>query len=68
MSSINFSGVGKMNTFVLLPNRNGSYEYIQAYPAEVTDDYIGKDAKEIIETIQNKVLELLDNHCNNITQ
>ena len=68
MPSINFSGVGKMNTFVLLPNRNGSYEYVQAYPADITDDYIGKEAKEIIETIQNKVLELLDNHSNNPTQ
>ena len=68
MPSINFSGVGKMNTFVLLPNRNGSYEYVQAYPADVTDDYIGKEAKEIIETIQNKVLELLDNHSKNPTQ
>lgn len=68
MSSINFSGVGKMNTFVLLPNRNGSYEYVQAYPADVTDDYIGKEAKEIIETIQNKVLELLNNHSKNPTQ
>lgn len=68
MPSINFSGVGKMNTFVLLPNRNGSYEYVQAYPADVTDDYIGKEAKEIIETIQNKVLELLDDHSKNPTQ
>lgn len=68
MSSINFSGVGKMNTFVLLPNRNGSYEYVQAYPADITDDYIGKDAKELIKTIQNKVLELLDNHSKNPTQ
>lgn len=68
MPSINFSGVGKMNTFVLLPNRNGSYEYIQAYPADITDDYIGKDAKELIKTIQNKVLELLDNHSKNPTQ
>lgn len=68
MPSINFSGVGKMNTFVLLPNRNGSYEYVQAYPAEITDDYIGKEAKEIIETIQNRILELLDNHSKNPTQ
>lgn len=68
MPSINFSGVGKMNTFVLLPNRNGSYEYVQAYPADVTDNYIGKEAKEIIEAIQNKVLELLDAHSKNPTQ
>lgn len=68
MPSINFSGVGKMNTFVLLPNRNGSYEYVQAYPADITDDYIGNDAKELIKTIQNKVLELLDNHSKNPTQ
>lgn len=68
MPSINFSGVGKMNTFVLIPNRNGSYEYVQSYPADITDDYIGKDAKEIIKTIQNKVLELLDNYSKNPTQ
>lgn len=68
MPSINFSGVGKMNTFVLLPNRNGSYEYVQAYPADITDDYIGKEAKEIIEAIQNRVLELLEAHSNNPTQ
>lgn len=68
MPSINFSGVGKMNTFVLLPNRNGSYEYVQAYPTDITDDYIGKEAKEIIEAIQNRVLELLDAHSKNPTQ
>ena len=68
MPSINFSGVGKMNTFVLLPNRNGSYEYVQAYPAETTDDYIGKDAKEIVKAFQNRVLELLDHHSKNPTQ
>ena len=68
MSSIHFSGVGKMNTFVLLPNRNGSYEYVHAYPAETTDDYIGKDAKEIVKAFQNRVLELLDNHSKNPTQ
>ena len=68
MPSINFSGVGKMNTFVLLPNRNGSYEYVHAYPAETTDDYIGKDAKEIVKAFQNRVLELLDNHSKNPTQ
>ena len=68
MPSINFSGVGKMNTFVLLPNRNGSYEYVQAYPADIVDDHIGKEAKEIIKSIQNRILELLDNHSKNPTQ
>lgn len=68
MPSVNFSGVGKMNTFVFLPNRNGSYEYVHAYPAETTDDYIGKDAKEIVKAFQNRVLELLDNHSKNPTQ
>lgn len=68
MPSINFSGVGKMNTFVLLPNRNGSYEYVQAYPADITDNYIGKEAKEIIKAIQNRVLELLEVHSSNPTQ
>lgn len=68
MAPIHFSGVGKMNTFVLLPNRNGSYEYVHAYPAETTDDYIGDDAKEIVKAFQNRVLELLDNHSKNPTQ
>ncbi len=68
MPAIHFSGVGKMNTFVLLPNRNGSYEYIQAYPADITDDYIGKDAKEIIKAIQDRIEELIEAHAKQPTQ
>lgn len=68
MPDIHFSGVGKMNTFVLLPNRNGSYEYVQAYPADITDDYIGKDAKEIIKAIQDRVEQLIDAHAKQPTQ
>lgn len=68
MADIHFSGVGKMNTFVLLPNRNGSYEYVQAYPADITDDYIGKDAKEIIKAIQDRVEQLIETHAKQPTQ
>ncbi len=68
MAAVHFSGVGKMNTFVLLPNRNGSYEYIQSYPADITDDYIGKDAKEIIKAIQDRVEELIEAHAKQPTQ
>lgn len=68
MPAVHFSGVGKMNTFVLLPNRNGSYEYVQAYPADITDDYIGKDAKEIIKAIQDKIEELTEVHAKQPTQ
>lgn len=68
MHDIHFSGVGKMNTFVLLPNRNGSYEYVQAYPADITDDYIGKDAKEIIKAIQDRVEQLIETHAKQPTQ
>ena len=46
------SNVSIGSTFVLIPNRSGNHSYIQAFPAEVTDDYISKDAKEIIKAVK----------------
>lgn len=68
MPSAVFSGVGYRNTFVLIPNRNGNYEYIQAFLADTTDDYIGKDAKEIVDAVHSKFKELLNNYLDNTNQ
>lgn len=63
-----FSGVKSRSTFVLIPNRNGNYEYVQAFPADTIDDYIGKDAKEIVEAVHSKFKELLNNYLDNTNQ
>ena len=63
--NLKFPGVGKGNTFVILPNRNGRPGYAHAYPAKVIDDYIGEDAKEIIKTIHDIIIKLLNEHNNN---
>lgn len=59
------AGVFEANTFVLLPNRSGRPGYVHAYPAEVADDYIGSDAKEIMKAIHDEVNRLLNEHANN---
>lgn len=59
------AGVGSGNTFVIIPNRSGRNGYVQAFPAEVTDDYIGKEAKDIIQAIHDEINRLLDEHSNN---
>lgn len=68
MPSTVFSGVGYRNTFVLIPNRNGNYEYVQAFPADTTDNYIGKNAKEIVDAVHNKFKKLLNNYLDNTNQ
>ena len=59
------AGVGGGNTFVIIPNRSGRPGYVQAFPAEVTDDYIGKEAKDIMTAIHAEINRLLDAHAKN---
>lgn len=58
------SNVSIGSTFVLIPNRSGNHSYIQAFPAEVTDDYISKDAKEIIKAVKSHFNKLLSDYSN----
>lgn len=58
------SNVSVGSTFVLIPNRSGNHSYIQAFPAEVTDDYISKDAKEIIKAVKSHFNKLLTDYSN----
>ena len=59
------AGVGGGNTFVIIPNRSGRPGYVQAFPAEVTDDYIGQEAKDIMTAIHAEINRLLDAHAKN---
>lgn len=65
--NLRFPGVGKGNTFVILPNRSGRPGYVHAYPAEVTADYIGQDAKDILKTIHKEITKLLNEYNNDRT-
>lgn len=58
------SNIAIGNTFVLIPNRSGNHSYIKAFPAEVTDDYISKDAKEIIKAVKSHFNKLLSDFSN----
>lgn len=58
------SNVSIGSTFVLIPNRSGNHSYIQAFPAEVIDDYISKDAKEIIKAVKSHFNKLLSDYSN----
>lgn len=68
MTQQGLSGVGGGNTFVLLPNRSGRPGYVQAFPAGVTDDYIGKEAKDIMKAIHEEINRLLDAHASKPTE
>lgn len=59
------AGVGGGNTFVIIPNRSGRPGYVQAFPAEVTDDYIGQEAKDIVQAVHDEINRLLDTHASN---
>ena len=65
MPSQGLAGVRGGNTFVIIPNRSGRPGYVQAFPAEVTDDYISQEAKDIIKTIHGEINRLLDAHAEN---
>ena len=56
------SKVSPGNTFVLLPNRSGRPGYVQAFPAGVIDDYISKEAKDIIKAVHEEINRLFDAH------
>ena len=63
-----FKGVTKGGyTFVILPNRSGRPGYVHAYPVEVTADYIGQDAKDILKTVHNEITKLLNEYNNDKT-
>ncbi|QOR59867.1 hypothetical protein KNV45_gp47 [uncultured phage cr271_1] len=65
--NLKFPGVGKGNTFVILPNRSGRPGYAHAYPAEVTADYIGQDAKDILKAVHNEITKVINDYNNDKT-
>lgn len=64
MGNLSFS-IGDNQTFVVFPNRSGFSDYVQAYPAEVTSDYINNEAKEIISSIHNNIESLFNDYSKN---
>ena len=65
--NLKFPGVGKGNTFVILPNRSGRPGYAHAYPAEVTADYIGQDAKDILKAVHDEITKIINDYNNDKT-
>ena len=68
MPNLPFKGIRKgAYTFVILPNRSGRPGYVHAYPAEVTADYIGQDAKDILKTVHSEITRLMNEYNNDKT-
>ena len=65
--NLKFPGVGKGNTFVILPNRSGRPGYVHAYPAEVTADYIDQDAKDILKAVHDEITKVINDYNNDKT-
>ena len=62
-----FSSFASTNTFVILPNRSGRPGYAHAYPAEVTADYIGQDAKDILKAVHDEITKVVNEYNNDKT-
>lgn len=58
--NLNFAYV---TTCVTIPNRNGSTEYVRAFPAKIKDSFIGDDAKDMVKAIRSHFKQLLDNYA-----
>lgn len=54
-----FSSAIRGRTWVVLPNRSGSPSYVHAYPARLNDSNIGQEAKDIINAIKVKLVNLI---------
>ena len=66
-SPVEFNGVGKANTFVMLSDKSKRPAFVQAFPVKTSDKEISKDAKELITAIKNEIAKLLNNYANNDT-
>lgn len=66
-SPVEFNGVGKANTFVMLSDKSKRPVFVQAFPVKTSDKETNKDAKELITAIKNEIAKLLNNYANNDT-
>lgn len=66
-SPVEFNGVGKANTFVMLSDKSKRPAFVQAFPVKTSDKETSKDAKELITAIKNEIAKLLNNYANNDT-
>lgn len=52
-------------TFVLIPNRRGyQHSYVKAFPVNITEDFIGEDAKGVRDAIIEEFNNVLTNYFN----
>ncbi len=52
-------------THVTIPNRNGTKEYVKAFPSTSKDKFISKDAKEIVKELRKHLKKLFANYAKN---
>ena len=60
---VKYAGQGR--TFVLIPNRRGyQHSYVKAFPVNIAEDFIGKDAKDVRDAIIEEFNNVLTNYFN----
>ena len=52
-------------TGVLIPTQSGKLLFANAYPAEIIDDNLSKDAKDIVSSVHEHIDSLIDEFANN---
>ena len=52
-------------TMVVIPNRSGNPGFVQAFPAIISENYVGNDIKEITKAIKNEINTLIKNYNEN---
>lgn len=52
-------------TMVVIPDRSGNPGFVQAFPAIISENYIGNDVKEITKAIKNEINTLIKNYNEN---
>ncbi len=62
-SPVEFNGVGKANTFVMLSDKSKRPAFVQAFPVKTSDKEIGKDVKELMTAIKSHIAKLLNNYA-----
>lgn len=58
-STRHHTAVTKGRVFVAVPNRNGTFHHVQAFPAMAKDAFIGQDAKDLMNDIVAELKRLM---------
>lgn len=62
-----FNGIQQGNTFVLIPDNAGTFQFVQAWPIKANEATKGSKSREIFEAIKQEAHKLFDEYAKNST-